>query len=138
MSAIAMTTNTTVSKGRLVTSWIMSGIVILFMAMDSMGKFFKPTEVLDTTLELGFQTHHLNVMGILALVCIVLYSFPRTALLGAVLLTGYYGGVVATHVRLDNPLFTHILFSVYLAVLAWGGLWLRNPKLRALFPLQTK
>ncbi len=111
----------------------MSGLVIAFMLMDSMGKFFKPTEVIDGTLELGFQVHHLNTIGILGLISIVLYAIPRTSFLGMVLLTGYYGGVVATHVRLDNPLFTHILFSVYLAILAWGGLWLRDSRVRDLF-----
>lgn len=113
----------------------MSGIVILFMLMDGIAKFFKPEEVLTGTLDLGFQIHHINTLGALAVISTVLYSLPRTSLLGMVLLTGYYGGVIATHLRLDNPLFTHILFPVYLAVLAWGGLWLRNEKVREVFPL---
>jgi hypothetical protein len=65
----------------------------------------------------------------------VLYAIPRTSVLGAVLLTGYLGGAVATHVRVGSPLFSHVLFGVYIGVLAWGGLWLRNPRLRALFPI---
>ena len=113
----------------------MSGIVILFMLMDSIMKFVKPTEVVEGTLALGFKESHLTTLGSLGLISTLLYIYPRTAILGAVLLTGYFGGAMATHVRLDNPLFTHILFTGYLGIMMWGGLWLRNNKLRVLFPL---
>jgi hypothetical protein len=126
------------SKGKLWTSRIMSGIVILFMLFDSIFKFIQPAPVVESTLELGYAEHHIIVMGILGLLSIVLYAIPRTSVLGVVLLTGYFGGVIATHLRLDNPLFSHILFPVYLAVLAWGGLWLRNATLRTLFPLRQE
>jgi hypothetical protein len=126
------------SKGRFWASRIMSGIVILFMLFDSIFKLIKPAPVVEGTLELGYAEHHIIVMGILGLLSILLYAIPRTSVLGVVLLTGYFGGVIATHLRLDNPLFSHILFPVYLAVLAWGGLWLRNETLRTLFPLRQE
>ncbi|MEQ8808269.1 MAG: DoxX family protein, partial [Imperialibacter sp.] len=77
------------------------------------------------------------ILGILGLLSTLLYALPKTSILGAVLLTGYWGGVIATHLRLDNPLFSHLLFPVYLAILAWGGLWLVNEQLRALFPFRA-
>lgn len=126
-----------VSKGRLWTSRIMGGLVILFMLFDSIFKFIKPAEVVQGTVDLGYQEHHIPVIGALGLISIVLYALPRTAFFGAVLLTGYFGGAIATHVRLDNPLFSHVLFPVYLAILAWGALWLRSERLRELFPLRS-
>ena len=123
------------SKTKRWISWIMSGLVILFMLMDSIMKFIKPKEVLEGTLALGFAEHHLPIIGALGLISTLLYIFPRTAVLGAILLTGYFGGAIATHLRLDNPLFSHTLFTVYFGILVWGGLWLRNSKLRELFPL---
>lgn len=127
--------NSNPSKPILWTSYIMSGLVILFMLMDSIMKFVKPPEVIEGTLALGFNESHLTTIGSLGLISTLLYIYPRTAILGAVLLTGYFGGTVATHVRLNNPLFTHVLFTVYLAIIMWGGLWLRNTKLRELFPV---
>ena len=125
----------TESKSKRITSYVMSGLVILFMLFDSIMKFVKPPEVIKGTVDLGYAEHHLPILGTLGLASTLLYIFPRTTILGAVLLTGYFGGAMATHVRLDNPLFTHVLFTVYLGILMWGGLWLRNAKLRELFPL---
>ena len=116
-------------------SYSMSGLVIIFMLMDSIMKFVKPPEVIEGTLALGFTEDHLIIIGSLGLTSTLLYILPPTSILGAVLLTGYFGGAMATHVRLNNPLFTHILFTVYLGIFMWGGLWLRNTKLRALFPM---
>lgn len=130
-----MTTTNQLSKGRLWTARIMGGIVILFMLMDGIFKLIQPEEVVQGTLELGFAEHHIALIGILALISVLLYAFPRTSILGAVLLTGFWGGVIATHVRLDNPLFSHILFPVFLGILAWGALWIKNEQLRNLFPL---
>jgi len=126
----------TVSKTKLWTSYIMSGLVVLFMLMDCIMKLVKPPEVIEGTLALGFAEQHLPVIGALGLISTLLYAFPRTSLLGAILLTAYFGGAVATHVRLNNPLFTHTLFTVYFGILIWGGLWLRNSKLRELLPLR--
>jgi hypothetical protein len=126
---------TTESKSKRWTSYVMSGLVILFMLFDSIMKFVKPPEVIEGTLALGFAEHHLTTLGALGLISTLFYAFPKTSVLGAVLLTGYFGGTIATHLRLDNPLFTHTLFTVYFGILIWGGLWLRNEKLRALFPI---
>ncbi|KRF13653.1 DoxX family protein [Paenibacillus sp. Soil787] len=126
----------TISKGRLWTARVMSGIAILFMLLDSIMKLFKPAFVVDSTVSLGYQEHHIYLMGILGLISTILYALPRTTILGAVLLTGYFGGVIATQVRIDAPLFSSILFPAYLAVLVWGGLWLRNEQVRKLFSLQ--
>ncbi|NOU72716.1 DoxX family protein [Paenibacillus sp. LMG 31458] len=126
----------TISKGRLWTARVMSGIAILFMLLDSIMKLFKPAFVVDSTVSLGYQEHHIFLMGILGLLSTILYALPRTTILGAVVLTGYFGGVIATQVRLDAPLFSTILFPVYLAVLVWGGLWLRNEQVRKIFSLQ--
>ena len=123
-------TTTTNSKATIWTSRIMSGLVILFMLADSIFKFIQPVEVVQGTIDLGWASHHIAVIGTLGLLSIVLYAIPRTAVLGAILLTGYFGGAIATHLRLDNPLFSHILFPVYLAILAWGGLWLRDERAR--------
>jgi hypothetical protein len=121
-----------VSRGNLWASRIMGGLVILFMLMDSIMKLIPNDFVTAPTLELGYQAHHIPVLGVLGFISIVLFIIPRTKILGAILLTAYFGGAIATHVRLDNPLFSHILFPVYLGVLAWGSLWLKNESLRKL------
>ncbi len=121
-----------VSKGKLWASRIMGALVILFMLMDSIMKLIPNDIVTKGTVELGYQAHHIPVLGVLGLISIVLFIIPRTQILGAILLTGYFGGAIATHVRLDNPMFSHILFPVYLGVLAWGSLWLKNETLRKL------
>lgn len=126
----------TESKTKRWISYVMSGLVILFMLMDSVMKFVKPTEVIEGTLALGFAEQHLPAIGTLSLIPTLLYIIPRTSVLGAILLTAYFGGAVATHLRLNNPLFTHTLFTVYFGILIWGGLWLRNGKLRELLPLR--
>jgi hypothetical protein len=131
-----MTKTNHISKTTLWTSRIMAGIVILFMLMDSIFKFIQPEEVVQGTLELGYAEHHILTIGILGFISILLYSYPRTSVLGAIFLTAYWGGAVATHVRLDNPLFSHILVPVFLGVLAWGALWLREKKLQNLIPLK--
>lgn len=125
------------SRVRFWISWVLSGLAILFMLMDSILKLVQPDFVVAETLSLGYAEYHILLIGILGLVCTLVYAFPRTAVLGAILLTGYFGGAIATHVRLDSPLFTHILFPVYLGLLVWGGLWLRNAVLRKLMPFRN-
>jgi len=118
--------------------WVMSGLVIAFMLMDSTMKLLALPVVLESGAPLGFAGAAMaRELGLLLLICTVLYAFPRTAVLGAILLTGYLGGAVATHVRVGNPLFSHVLFGVYLGVLMWGGLYLRESRLRALLPLRS-
>ena len=106
--------------------------------MDSTIKLMALPVVLETSGPLGFpgvDTAHR--LGVLLLACTLLYAAPRTSVLGAILLTGYLGGAVATHVRVGSPLFSHILFGVYLGVLMWGGLYLRDARIRQLIPLRA-
>ncbi|WP_159881034.1 DoxX family protein [Paenibacillus puerhi] len=128
----------TISRGRLWTARVLSWLVIAFMLFDGIFKLFPPPEVVEGTASLGFAEHHLALIGILGLLSAVLYAIPRTAFFGALLLTAYFGGVVASQIRIDAPLFTHVLFAVYLAVIAWAGLWLRDAKVRELFPLRSR
>lgn len=114
------------------TARALGGIAVLFMLFDGIGKLVGPAPVVEATRELGFAEHHLAIMGILSLLATLLYMMPRTAFLGALLLTGYLGGAVAAQVRIDAPLFSNALFPVYVAVLVWGALWLRDDRLRRL------
>ena len=131
-----MMTTAPVSKGQVWTGRVMSGAVVLFMLFDAAIKFLQPQAVLQTTItELGYKPHHLLVHGFSALLATLLYAMPRTSVLGAVLLTGHLGGAIASHLRVDNPLFSNTLFPVYTAIFLWGGLWLRDERVRRLLPL---
>lgn len=125
----------TISKGQLWTGRVLSTIVVLFMLFDGIMKFMKPKIVVDTTVQLGYAEHHIAIIGFLATLSAILYAIPRTSVLGAVILTGYLGGAMATNFRLDLSLFGNVLFPVYMAIIAWVGLWLRNLRLREIFPL---
>ena len=114
----------------------MWGIAVLFMALDVAGKLAAPAPVVEGTARLGYPVESVAAIGWIELVCLALYVIPRTAMLGAVLLTGYLGGAVATHFRIGDPLFSHTLFPIYVATLFWGALFLRDPRLRALLPLR--
>lgn len=122
-------------KGRPWAGYIVSALPVLFLFLDAVGKLFKPEPVVTGTLELGYQESVIVPLGIVLLISTVIYAIPQTAVLGAILLTGYLGGTVATHVRVGNPLFTHTLFGVYLGILLWLGLYLRDVRLRELVPL---
>ncbi len=115
----------------------MSALPVLFLLMDGIMKLVKPEPVVKATIELGYPESVIMALGIILLVCVILYVVPHTAVLGAILLTGYLGGAIATQARVGNPLFSHILFPVYLALLIWGGLFLRDSRLRALMPLRN-
>jgi hypothetical protein len=134
MSTLAQTAPT--SNGMLWTGRVMSGLVVLFLLFDGGIKLIPLDIVLTTSQELGIPTHLARTLGALTLVCTLLYAWPRTAVLGAVLLTGYLGGAIYVHVRAGSPLFSHTLFGVYLGLIAWGGLWLRDERLRSLFPFR--
>jgi hypothetical protein len=123
--------NTAMWAGR-----IMSGLVILFLLLDGAMKLIPLNVVVEASEQLGIPASLARTLGVLTLVCTLLYAFPRTAVLGAILLTGYLGGAVASHLRVGDPLFTHVLFGVYLGLLIWGGLYLRDGRLRVLIPLQ--
>ena len=116
--------------------YIVSGLPALFLLMDAVGKLIRPAPVIEGTVALGYQESVILPLGIVLLVCTVLYILPQTAVLGAVLLTGYLGGAVATHVRIANPLFTHTLFPVYLGIMIWLGLYLRDRRVRELLPIR--
>jgi hypothetical protein len=111
---------------------ILSGIAIAFLTFDVGIKLIPNKMAIEGTLSLGWQAHHVPIIGTLGLICLILYAIPRTAPIGAILWTGYLGGAIATHLRIDNPLFSHILFPTYIAALLWGGLYLRDPRVRAL------
>jgi len=142
MQAIAQTTHVhpaSVSSRAYRAGWIISGILILFLVFDAVIKLFPLDVVTETMATLGWPTNDAmaRTLGVLTLVCTVLYAIPRTSVLGAILLTGYLGGAIATHLRIGNPMLTHTLFGIYLGVMAWGGLFLRDARLRALIPLRA-
>jgi|SRR5579871_1903720 len=114
----------------------MTGLVVLFLTFDSVSKFINPPQVAQAFAETGWPIQMAAVLGTILLSCTALYVIPRTSVLGAILLSGYLGGAVATHLRLGDPLFSHVLFPVYMGVLAWGGLYLREERLKALIPLR--
>ena len=118
---------------------VMSGLVILFLLMDGGIKLVPIKEVTDTLQQLGYRgsVEQARLLGVITLACAILYAIPRTAILGAILLTGLLGGAMATHLRVDSPLFTHLLFGLYIGLMAWGGLYLRDPALRALMPIRN-
>jgi DoxX-like protein len=111
---------------------IATGIVVLFLAFDVGIKFSGASAAVKGTTDLGFAAGQLLPIALIELTCFVLYLIPRTAPLGAVLFTGYLGGAIATHLRLGNPLFTHVLFPIYVAALLWGGLYARDARVRRL------
>ena len=118
--------------------WALSGLSIAFLAMDAGGKLIAPETMIAYSPALGIPADpsFYRELGLILAICTALYAWPRTQVLGAVLLTGYLGGAVATHLRVGSPLLSSTLFGVYLGLLVWGGLWLREPRLRALFPLK--
>jgi hypothetical protein len=113
---------------------VLSGLVILFMLMDVTIKLLQLPIAVDAGEQLGWPAASVFPLGIVLLICTALYAFPRTSVLGAILLTAYLGGAVAAHARIGSPILSHTLFGVYLGVILWGGLYLRNGRLRALIP----
>ena len=124
------------SRTRRRSGMIMSGLAILFLLFDALTKVMGAAQSIETSVQLGYPTGAVPVIGIILLLCVVAYAVPSTSVLGAILLTGYLGGAVATQLRVGNPLLTHTLFPVYLGALIWGGLLLREERLRALVPLR--
>jgi len=125
-------------KGLLWTGRVLSTLIALLLLMDGAMKLVKPEPVLKGTVELGYSESVLVPLGIVLLVSTILYIVPRTAVLGAILLTGYLGGAVATHVRVLHPLLTHTLFPVYLGVLLWLALVFRDARVAALLPVRKQ
>jgi DoxX-like protein len=119
----------------LLTGRILSALVILFLLVDSIAKVARVAAVVAATAKLGYPESVVAGIGLVLLLSTLLYAIPRTSILGAILLTGYLGGAVATNVRVGAPLFGYVLFPVYLGVVAWGALYLRNSRLRELIPI---
>lgn len=121
-------------KGPVRTGWALSGLAVLFLTADAAGKLFAPEMMIANSPPLGLPADpgfH-RVLGAILAACTILYALPRTSVIGAILLTGYLGGAVATHMRVGSPLFSHTLFGVYLGLLVWAGLYLRDQRVRAL------
>jgi DoxX-like protein len=128
----------TSSSAQIWTGRVLSGLAVLFLLMDATMKVLRPPFVIEGTTKVGYSAGVILPLGIIQLVCLIIYLVPRTSVLGAILWTGYLGGAVATHVRVGDPLFSHILFPTYVAALLWLGLWLREPRLRALVPIRRQ
>lgn len=117
------------------TGWVLTGLYAVFMLAASVAPKFMGLPVADDMMrELGWPSGYVLMIGVIELACVLLYLYPRTSVLGAVLTMGLFGGAMATHLRAGSPPFSHTLFSIYLALFMWGGLWLRDPALRAIFP----
>ncbi|KRE17214.1 polyhydroxyalkanoate depolymerase [Bosea sp. Root483D1] len=126
-----MNTNAALWTGR-----VLTGLLALFMLGASISpKLLRMPVAEETMAQLGWPAGYAFMIGLIELACLALYLIPRTALLGAVLMMGLLGGAMATQVRAGSPLFSHVLFSLYLGLFMWGGLWLRDQRLRALFPI---
>jgi len=126
-----------VSKKILWTGRIMSALVVLFLLMDGVMKLVNPAPVVEGMTKLGYPLSLTSVIGIVLLVCVAVFAIPRTSVLGAILLTGYLGGAVASQLRVGLPWFSNVLAPVYIGVLIWGGLFLRDRRLRALIPVRS-
>ena len=138
MTTLAISANATkpVGVSRTRAGRVISAIPVAFLLFDSGIKFVGIQPVADSMTQLGYPLHLTLGIAVIELICLVAYLVPRTSVLGAVLLTGYLGGAIATHVRVESPLFSHVLFPVYVAALLWGGLYLRESRLSALLPLR--
>lgn len=112
----------------------LSALAVLFLFLDSLGKLLEVPPVVAGSQQLGYPASTVFPIGVVLLLCVAAYVIPSTSVLGAVLLTGFLGGAVATHVRVEDPLFSHTLFPTYVALFVWGGLYLRDPRVRALLP----
>ena len=134
MSTIAETAP--VSKPARWTGRVLSGLVVVFLLFDGAVKLVPWPVVTETMDKIGYGSSEslARTLGFITIACTVLYSIPPTSILGAILLTGYLGGAMASHVRIGSPLFTHTLFGLYLGLMVWGGLWLRDGSLRDLIP----
>jgi hypothetical protein len=115
---------------------ILSGLAVLFLGFDAIIHVMNIQPVIEAMTQLGYPTSVAPKIGLLELILLVLYVIPRTATLGAILWMGILGGATASHIRVGDPLFSHVLFGVYVGIFLWLGLWLREPKLRELLPLR--
>lgn len=123
------------SKAAERTGYLLSGVAVLFLTFDTVIKLVGVQQVADAMVQLGYPAELGMTIGLIELVCLVAYLVPRTSVWGVILFTGYLGGAIATHLRIGSPLATHLLFPIYVAVLLWGGLYLRDARVRSLLRL---
>jgi len=134
----AASKNADISKPARWTGRVLSGLVIVFLLLDGTMKLVPWPIVTETMDKMGYGPSEslARSLGLITIVCTALYAVPPTSILGAILLTGYLGGAMASHVRIGSPLFSHTLFGLYLGLMVWGGLWLRDKNLRSLIPFR--
>ena len=138
MTTYPLTATPDISRAAQIAGRFLSSLAVVFLLFDAIGKLAQPVQVIEGTTQLGWPASVLTTLGVIQLVCLIAYVVPRTAVLGAILWSGYLGGAVATHLRIGNPLFSHTLFPIYVAALLWLGLYLRDTRVRALFPLPRR
>lgn len=131
-----MKANESLSKTRLWTGRILTAIAVLFMLFDSVTKLLRVDAVMKASAQLGFTPGDITAIGAILMLCVIVYVVPRTSILGAILLTGYFGGAVATNLRMGTPLFSNILFPVYFGIIVWAGLFLREQRVSRIFFLR--
>ena len=127
----------TSDKRKRMAGYALTAFVALFLTFDTLLKVLKLAPAVQGTTELGYPAGTVLWIGLIELVCLALYLVPRTSVLGALLLTGYLGGAIATHVRVGSPLVSHTLFPIYVALMLWGGLYLRESRLSQLLPFRN-
>lgn len=127
-----------VAKKKLVAGYVLTTLVALFLTFDTVIKVLRLAPAIQGTTDLGYPAETVLWIGMIELACVGLYLVPRTSVLGALLLTGYLGGAIATHVRVGSPLLSHTFFPIYVALVLWGGLYLRETRLRALVPFRRQ
>ena len=132
---VATTTSASTSKLAFRAGHIASGLAVLFLVFDAAIKVLQLAPAVESTVQLGYPAEYVVILGLIELVCIAVYVFPRTAVLGAILLTGWFGGAMATHVRNGSPTFS-VVFPIIIGALVWGGLYLRDARLRELLPFR--
>jgi len=136
-STFAVSSPAPLSKAWVWTGRILSGFIVAFLLFDAVIKLMRIQPVIDTFAQLGYPDKFAVTIGVIELVIVALYAIPRTSVFGALFLTALLGGAIATHVRVESPLFSHTLFGVYMGLIAWAGVYLREPRLRALVPLRS-
>lgn len=125
-----------IPRSTLLIGYALTGLAALFLTFDTVMKLLAIEQAVQSTTALGYPASAVFTIGVVELVCLALYLVPATSVSGAILLVGYLGGAVATHVRVGNPVASHVLFPIYVAAMLWGGLYLREPRLRALLPFR--
>lgn len=123
------------SKATLRTGYVLSTLAVLFLLFDAVIKVMQLAPAVESTVQLGYPATYVVALGLIELLCIAVYAFPRSALLGAILLTGWFGGAMATHVRAGSPTFS-VIFPILIGLMVWGGLFLRDARLREMLPFR--